>query len=44
MVLPLEGYGLQRTRPPSPLVSRHGGLTPEEMLVPLLGARLDEVD
>jgi hypothetical protein len=44
LVLPLEGYGLQRTRPRSPLVSRHGGLTPEEMLVPLLGARLDEVD
>jgi hypothetical protein len=43
LVLPLEGYGLQRSRPRGPLESRHGGLTPEEMLVPLLGVRLEEI-
>jgi hypothetical protein len=42
LVLPLDGYGLQRTRPRIMMQSRHGGLTPEEMLVPLLGARLEE--
>jgi hypothetical protein len=32
---------LQQAEPHVSLLGRHGGLTPEEMLVPLLGVRLD---
>jgi len=42
LALSLDGYGLQRTRLCMTMQSRHGGLTPEEMLVPLLEARLEE--
>ena len=41
LILPNEDHALQQTRPSVPLVGRHGGLTEEEMLVPLLGIRLD---
>ncbi len=41
LVLPREDYALQRAVPDPQLVGRHGGLSAEEMLVPLLGARLD---
>jgi predicted AlkP superfamily pyrophosphatase or phosphodiesterase len=44
MVLPRGSHALQRADPPVPLVGRHGGLTPEEMLVPLIGARLEALD
>jgi hypothetical protein len=40
-VLPHGNHGLQGTKPSVPLVSRHGGLTAEEMLVPLIGTRLE---
>jgi hypothetical protein len=32
---------LQHSQPPFSLIGRHGGLSQAEMLVPLLGARLD---
>lgn len=41
LVLPRGNYALQRSRPQVSLVGRHGGLTGDEMLVPLIGARLD---
>jgi predicted AlkP superfamily pyrophosphatase or phosphodiesterase len=41
MVLPRGNRALQQTEPRVPLLGRHGGLTPEEMLVPLIGARLE---
>jgi hypothetical protein len=41
LVLPRADYALQRARPRSPLLGRHGGLTAQEMLVPLIGTRLD---
>ena len=41
IVLPRGSRALQQTQPSVPLVGRHGGLTPEEMLVPLIGARLE---
>ena len=41
IVLPRGTRALQQTQPSVPLVGRHGGLTPEEMLVPLIGARLE---
>jgi hypothetical protein len=41
IVLPRGNRALQQTQPSVPLVGRHGGLTPEEMLVPLIGARLE---
>jgi predicted AlkP superfamily pyrophosphatase or phosphodiesterase len=44
LVLPRGNHALQRADPPVPLVGRHGGLTPEEMLVPLIGTRLEALD
>ena len=41
IVLPRSTRALQQTEPSVTLVGRHGGLTPEEMLVPLIGARLE---
>ena len=41
IVLPRGTRALQQTQPFVPLLGRHGGLTPEEMLVPLIGARLE---
>lgn len=41
LVLPRGARALQQTQPSVPLVGRHGGLSPEEMLVPLIGARLE---
>jgi predicted AlkP superfamily pyrophosphatase or phosphodiesterase len=41
IVLPRGARALQHTQPSVALVGRHGGLTPEEMLVPLIGARLE---
>ena len=41
IVLPRGTRALQQIQPSVPLVGRHGGLTPEEMLVPLIGARLE---
>jgi predicted AlkP superfamily pyrophosphatase or phosphodiesterase len=43
LVLARADSALQRSRPRGPLVGRHGGLSPEEMLVPLIGARLEGV-
>jgi 2-C-methyl-D-erythritol 4-phosphate cytidylyltransferase len=41
LVLPRGDRALQMGQPPVPLIGRHGGLTQQEMLVPLLGARLE---
>jgi hypothetical protein len=41
LVLPKGAHAIEHGRAPVSLVGRHGGLTPEEMLVPLLGLRLD---
>lgn len=41
LVLGRGDYALQRSQPNVPLWGRHGGLSPEEMLVPLIGARLE---
>jgi hypothetical protein len=41
LVLPRADHALQMGQPPVPLVGRHGGLTQQEMLIPLLGARLE---
>ncbi len=41
LVLPKGDHALQHIQPGVPLVGRHGGLTPDEMLVPLIGARLE---
>ena len=41
LVLPRADHALQQSAPPMSLIGRHGGLTQEEMLVPLIGARLD---
>jgi hypothetical protein len=41
MVLPRGRHALQRARIPVTLNGRHGGLTQEEMLVPLIGTRLE---
>ncbi len=43
LVLPRGRHALQRAEPHSPLRGRHGGLTQEEMLVPLIGTRLEEL-
>ncbi|NIV35829.1 MAG: hypothetical protein GWN58_42190, partial [Anaerolineae bacterium] len=44
IVLPRGNRALQHTQPSVALVGRHGGLTPEEMLVPLIGARLEALE
>jgi hypothetical protein len=41
LVLPNGDHALQHAQPPVTSVGRHGGLTQDEMLVPLIGARLD---
>jgi hypothetical protein len=41
LVLPRSDYALQHTYPLVSLIGRHGGLTQEEMLVPLIGIRLE---
>jgi hypothetical protein len=43
LVLPRGRHALQRSKLAVPLLGRHGGLTQEEMLVPLIGARLEAV-
>jgi predicted AlkP superfamily pyrophosphatase or phosphodiesterase len=43
LVLPRGDRALQQAQPSVPLVGRHGGLSQEEMLVPLLGARLEGI-
>lgn len=44
LVLPRRDHALQSSRPKVSLIGRHGGLTRDEMLVPLVGARLDALD
>jgi hypothetical protein len=41
LVLPRGNYALQRAKIKEPLLGRHGGLTQQEMLVPLIGVRLE---
>jgi predicted AlkP superfamily pyrophosphatase or phosphodiesterase len=41
LVLSRGTHALQKSQPPVSLVGRHGGLTQEEMLVPLIGLRLE---
>ncbi|MBN1659303.1 MAG: alkaline phosphatase family protein [Anaerolineae bacterium] len=41
LVLPRGDHALQRAVPKVSLLGRHGGLTQDEMLVPLFGIRLD---
>jgi predicted AlkP superfamily pyrophosphatase or phosphodiesterase len=41
IVLPRGARALQQSEPAVSLLGRHGGLTPDEMLVPLIGARLE---
>ncbi len=41
IVLPREDYTLVENRQVRQMLGRHGGLTPREMLVPLIAARLD---
>lgn len=41
LVLGRGDHALQRAQPGMPLRGRHGGLSPEEMLVPLIGCRLE---
>jgi hypothetical protein len=41
LVLPRGDRALQHAQPSAKLLGRHGGLTAEEMLVPLIGARLE---
>ncbi len=44
VVLPRGARALEARLPPMPSVGRHGGLSQEEMLVPLIGARLEALD
>lgn len=41
LVLGRGDHALQRSKPGISLLGRHGGLSPEEMLVPLIGTRLE---
>jgi hypothetical protein len=43
LVLPRGQHALEHREPPVVLLGRHGGLTRDEMLVPLIGARLEGV-
>ncbi len=42
LALPRGDHALQHKPSTTPLIGRHGGLTPDEMLVPLIGVRLDD--
>lgn len=44
LVLPRGAHALQQVKANVSLIGRHGGLTPDEMLVPLIGARLEALD
>ncbi len=44
LVLPRGSHALDHAEPQFALLGRHGGLTQDEMLVPLIGARLEEVE
>jgi predicted AlkP superfamily pyrophosphatase or phosphodiesterase len=41
LVLPRDDHALQQVEPNVTLLGRHGGLSEKEMLVPLIGARLE---
>ena len=41
LILPRGNHALQHKPSTLPLIGRHGGLTPDEMLVPLIGVRLE---
>jgi hypothetical protein len=41
LILPRGNHALQQRVPKATLAGRHGGLTEDEMLVPLIGARLE---
>jgi hypothetical protein len=41
LVLPRDDHALQQVEPNVTLLGRHGGLSEAEMLVPLIGARLE---
>jgi len=41
LILPRGNHALQQNQPGVSLIGRHGGLTQDEMLVPLIGARLE---
>jgi predicted AlkP superfamily pyrophosphatase or phosphodiesterase len=43
LVLPKADYALQHSYPRVPLIGRHGGLTQQEMLIPLIGIRLENL-
>lgn len=43
LVLPRGHHAIQQAQRPVNLLGRHGGLSPEEMLVPLVGCRLEAV-
>jgi predicted AlkP superfamily pyrophosphatase or phosphodiesterase len=44
LILPRGNHALQQKEPKVALVGRHGGLTEDEMLVPLIGVRLEALD
>jgi predicted AlkP superfamily pyrophosphatase or phosphodiesterase len=44
LVLPRGSHALQQRVPPNPLLGRHGGLTQDELLVPLVASRLEALD
>jgi hypothetical protein len=44
LVLPNGNHALQHYQPAVSLIGRHGGLSQDEMLVPLIGARLEALE
>ncbi|MCL7455405.1 MAG: alkaline phosphatase family protein, partial [Anaerolineae bacterium] len=44
LVLSRANHALQHDRPKNALIGRHGGLTVQEMLVPLIGVRLEALE